>query len=75
MVPRRTDLAYYNKGGDSQIMTSELLAVALGLATLGDKLRSRSRCKERKVIQPDQNALVHAIWKQALELDTDVWVE
>ena len=86
MQPDEKQLGFFKKRGDNQIMSLELLSIALGVSTWADLLEGRdlviwsdnsgaeAATRSGSTKQFDPNCLVHALWKRFAELRVEVGV-
>ena len=86
MQPDEKQLGFFKKRGDNQIMSLELLSIALGVSTWAGLLEGRdlviwsdnsgaeAATRKGSTKQFDHNCLVHALWKRFAELRVEVGV-
>ena len=84
MQPDAKQLSYFTKRGDNQIMSLELLSIALGISTWSNQIEGRdlviwsdntgaeAATRKGATKQFDHNCLVHALWKRFAELRVQV---
>ena len=75
------------KRGDGQILSLELMAIAVGLATFADELQGRqvwifedntgaeAATRKGSCRADDHNALIHEIWSIALTYGMNLWLD
>ena len=80
-------LAIFTRRGDRQIMSLELLAIALGLSTFAKQCADRRVCifsdnvgaegssRKGTARSWDHARIVHCIWKKAVTLGAHIWVQ
>ena len=84
MQPNEKQLSFFKQRGDNQIMSLELLSIALGVGTWAGMLEGRdlviwsdnsgaeAATRRGATKQFDHNCLVHALWKRFAELRAEV---
>ena len=85
--PDEKVMATFQSRQDNQMMGLEVLAVALGLSTFGQRLKGRTirtwidnaggegALRNGSTRADDHNLLVHAIWLLAARMNSALWVE
>jgi len=85
--PGAVHMSQIKKRGDGDIMSLELMAIAVGLATFADELRGRqvwifedntgaeATTQKGSSKADDHNSLVHEIWTLALMYGMGLWID
>ena len=86
MEPEASVLSNFKQRGDNQIMSLELLSIALGVCSFAQRLAGRNvviwsdntgaeKATEKGTTKNfDQGCVVHSLWRRFLELHMGVWV-
>ena len=84
-APSDRIMQQFRQRRDGQIMTLEILAIAIGLSTFADEIKgerlfifsdnvgAEGACREGKTKRWDHAKLVHGIWTQLLSYKTQPW--
>ena len=85
--PARHFMEQFQKRSDNQIMTLEILAIALGLSTFASEIHGRrvvvfsdntgaeASCRRGTASAWDHCRLIHEIWSHCLCNKTQIWIE
>ena len=86
MEPEESVLSNFRRRGDNQIMSLELLSIALGVCSFAQRLAGRNvviwsdntgaeiATEKGTTKNFDQGCVVHCLWRRFLELHMNVWI-